>query len=108
MNWWRRFRNCEDHDRQLDAELRDHMERLTADYMAAGIGEEAARRRAQLQFGGLDQAKEMCRDARGTRWASDIGQDLRFAARLLWKDRRFTMAAVAALAQRRNADTSTL
>ena len=98
MNWWRRLRHRDDLDRQLDAELRDHLERLTADYMAIGMDERVARGRAQVQFGGLDQVKEMCRDARGTRWASDVGQDLRFAARLLWKDRWFTLAAAMALA----------
>src|SRR5712671_2437912 len=57
-----------------------------------------ARRRARLEFGALDHVKELCRDARGTRWVTDIGQDLRFAARLLVKDRWFTLATIVALA----------
>jgi putative ABC transport system permease protein len=98
VNWWRRLRRQDDLDRRLDAELRDHMDRQVADYIAAGMSRDDARRRARLEFGGLDQVKEVCRDARGTRWASDIGQDLRFAARLLLKDRWFTLATVVALA----------
>ena len=66
--------------------------------MRMGMSEEEARRRARLDFGGDDQLKESCRDARGTRWVDDIGQDLRFAARLLLKDRWFTLPAVIALA----------
>jgi putative ABC transport system permease protein len=98
MKWWPRVRTRHELDDQLDRELGDHVERLTADYVAAGMAEGDARRRARLEFGGLDQVKELCRDARGMRWASDIGQDLRFAARLLWKDRWFTLATVVALA----------
>ena len=62
------------------------------------MSEEEARRRARLDLGGDDPLKESCRDARGTRWVDDTGQDLRFAARLLLKDRRFTLPAVLALA----------
>jgi hypothetical protein len=98
VNWWRRLRRQGELDLHLDAELRDHLDRQVADYIAAGMSGHDARRRARLEFGGLDQVKEVCLDARGTRWATDIGQDLRFAARLLWKDRRFTLAAAVALA----------
>jgi putative ABC transport system permease protein len=98
MKWWRHVRTRHELDDQLDRELRDHVERLTADYVAAGLAEGDARRRARLEFGGLDQVKELCRDVRGTRWASDIRPDLRFAGRLLWKDRWFTLATVVALA----------
>jgi putative ABC transport system permease protein len=57
-----------------------------------------ARRAARLAFGGLDQVKEACRDARGTRWVSDILQDLRFAARLVRKEPGVTLVAALALA----------
>jgi hypothetical protein len=61
MSWCRRFWDRDDPDRQLDAELRDLLERLTADYIAVGMDERVARRRARLQFGGLGQVKEACR-----------------------------------------------
>ena len=51
-----------------------------------------------LRFGGEDQLKESRRDARGTRWAEDIAQDARFAARLLAKERWFSAASILALA----------
>ena len=62
------------------------------------MSKQEAHSRARLDFGGDDQLKESCRDARGTCWAGDIAQDLRFGARLLLKDRLYTLAAVIALA----------
>ena len=51
--------------------------------MRAGLSEQEARRQARLEFGGLEQVKEDCRDARGTRWLEDLAQDLRYGLRLL-------------------------
>ncbi len=98
MNWWRRLRNRDRLERELDAELRYHFDREVDDNIRMGMSEREARRRARLDLGGEDQLKESCRDARGTRWVEDIGQDFRFAARLLLKDRWFTLPAVIALA----------
>ena len=97
MSWWTRMRNRGRIEEELDAELRDHVERQVADRIRAGMSAREARRRARLEFGGLDQVKEMCRDARGTRWLEEAWQDLRFAARLLIKERWFTAAAVLSL-----------
>lgn len=98
MNWWQRLRNRDRLERELDAELRYHFDREVDDNVRMGMSEEEARRRARLDLGGDDQLKESCRDARRTRWVHDIGQDLRFATRLLLKDRWFTLPAVLALA----------
>lgn len=65
MTWWQRLwrhRHVED---RLDAELRDHFDRLVADFAAEGLPPAEAIRRARLEFGGFDQVKEDCRDARG-------------------------------------------
>ena len=64
MNWWTRLTRRDQLERQLDAELRDHFERLVADYVRDGLAEPDARRKARLEFGGIDQVKEWCRDAR--------------------------------------------
>jgi putative ABC transport system permease protein len=98
VNWWRRLRHRDRLERELDAELRYHFDREVDDYVRMGLSVEEARRRARLDFGGDDQLKESCRDARGTRWAHDLSQDLRFAARLLVKDRWFALPAAIALA----------
>ena len=97
MSWWTHLRNRGRAEEQLDAELRDHVERLVAQHVRAGMSEPEARRRTRLSFGGLDQVKEMCRAARGTRWLEETWQDLRFAVRPLVKERWFAAAAVLAL-----------
>ena len=96
MSWWNRLRNRDRLEGELDAELRDHVERQVAGHVRAGLPEDEARRRARLEFGGLDQIKELCRDARGTRWVDETWQDLRFAARLLASQRSFTVVSLGA------------
>ena len=98
MTWWQRLRRRDRLERELDAELKYHFDREVDDNIRMGMSEEEARRRARLDLGGEDQLKERCRDARGTRWVEDVGQDFRFAVRLLLKDRWFTLPAVIALA----------
>jgi len=64
-------------ERELDAELRAHLERQIESYTRAGLGPDEAQRRARLLFGGLDQIKEECRDARGISWIETTAQDVR-------------------------------
>ena len=97
MSWWTRLLQRGRLEGELDRELRDHVERQVADHVRAGLSENEARRRARLAFGGLDQIKETCRDARGTRWLEETWQDLRFAARLLVKEPWVAAGAVLAL-----------
>ena len=87
MSWWTRLLQRGRLEEELDHELRDHIERQAAEHVRVGMSEREARRRTRLSFGGLDQVKEMCRDARGTRWLEETWQDLRFAVRLLVKER---------------------
>ncbi len=97
MNWWQRLRRQHRLERELDAELRDHLARQAADYVAAGVPDAEARRRAVLEFGGLDQVKEICRDARGLAFVRDAAHDARYAFRMLRTHAGFTAVAVLAL-----------
>ena len=97
MSWWQRLLHRDRTEYELDAELRDHIERQTTDHVRAGLSPREARRRARLEFGGLDQVKETCRDARGTRWLEETWHDQRFAVRLFVRERWFAAAAVLSL-----------
>jgi len=98
MSRWRRFIHRGSLERELDAELRDHLDRQVADYVRAGASPADARRRATLEFGGLEQTKELCRDARGTRLIEETITDARYAVRTLVRRPGFTLAALLLLA----------
>ena len=85
-------------ERQLDSELKFHLEQQIADYVAAGIPPEEARRMACLEFGGVERFKEECREARWEHHLDILVRDFRFALRGLAKDRRFAFIAIFALA----------
>jgi predicted permease len=98
MSWFhRRIFRRRDLERELDAELRDHIEREVADGVRGGHSEEDARRQVRLVSGGLDQVKEACRDVRHPRVLADLASDFRFACRILFKDRWFTAGAILTL-----------
>jgi predicted permease len=81
---------------RLSSELRYHLDKRTEEYAAAGMSPEAARRRAQQEFGGIEQVKEDCRDVRG-RWLEDLIKDVRYAARGLRRSPGFLAVAVLSL-----------
>lgn len=97
MSWLMRVLRRKQLDRDLDRELRFHVDEESARLRAEGVPDAEARRRALASFGGLDPMKEYARDARGTRWIQDVGQDLRYAGRVMRRHSAFTIAAVLSL-----------
>ena len=85
-------------EQELSEEVRFHVERQIEENVAAGMPKEEARRAALREFGGVELAKEECRDARGTRWLEDLLQDVRFAARTLRQRPGFVAVALLTLA----------
>src|SRR5215470_4982782 len=85
-------------ERELDEELRYHIEQQVEQNVRLGMNPEEARRAALRSFGGVEQAKEQSRDARGLRWLEEFWQDLRYGARILWTNRGFTLTAMLTLA----------
>lgn len=85
-------------EQEMDEELRDHIEREVAERMRGGASEVAARREAQLAFGGAERYKEQVRDARGTRGLEDLAADIRYAGRALRRNPAFTVTAFLVLA----------
>ena len=84
-------------ERELDEELRHHIELETRKNVALGMAPDAAARRARLAFGGVERIKDDSRDARGISLVEGVAWDLRFAARGLRANPGFTAAVVLTL-----------
>ncbi len=84
-------------DRELDDELRFHIERQIAENVAKGMTAAEARYAALREFGGVEQAKEECREMRRVNWLTDFIQDVRYGLRVLAKNPGFTLVAIVAL-----------
>jgi predicted permease len=85
-------------EQELDEELRYHLERQIEQNVRLGMSPEEARYAALRSFGGVEQAKELSRDARGLRWLADLWQDLRYGARMLLKKPGFSLIVIITLA----------
>ena len=65
-------------ERELDDEVRAHLELAEHDALARGLDPAEARREALRQFGGIDQMKEVHRDDRSVRWIENLIKDARY------------------------------
>ncbi len=70
-------------EQDLRDELRGHLDRHIAELVAGGMSLDAARNEALRVFGGLAQAEEACRDARGVGPLVELWQDIRYGLRLM-------------------------
>src|SRR5215813_2514995 len=99
--WLRQLRNrilasfANEHiDRELEAEMASHLAMATEENIKNGMPAEEARRQALIRFGGLEQAKQQHREARGFQTLDILMQDLRYAFRTMRREKLFTIVAV--------------
>jgi putative ABC transport system permease protein len=85
-------------DRELDEEMRFHLDQQIATYVRQGMTRDEAERRARVEFGGLDQIREEHRDQRGVALVEDLARDVRYGVRQLRRSPAFAAAALLCLA----------
>src|SRR5580704_4790131 len=85
-------------EREMDEELRLHIEHHAEHLIRGGLSAAEAHRQARLEFGGFEQTKEACRDARGAGLLEDLWRDLSFGLRMMRKNPWFSAVAVMTLA----------
>jgi hypothetical protein len=84
-------------DREMDEEIRFHIERETERNMAAGMSLKEARRRALIDFGGVERHRAATRQARGVAFIDGIAWDFRNALRSVRRAPHFTLVVALTL-----------
>lgn len=74
-------------DDDMQAEMREHMDRATDRLMSRGMSREAAELEARREFGNRTVIQEDARDTRGMRWVDALAGDLRFAFRYFGRNK---------------------
>ena len=84
--------------REVDEELQFHLEQQVEANIAAGMTPEEARRQAAIAFGGVEYAREECREARPGYLVEMLLQDVRYGWRQLTRGPRFSLTVIVTLA----------
>lgn len=95
-----------DAEREMEEEMRLHLEMETEKHRREGLSPEEARRQARLAFGAMEAVREAHRDGRGWRWLEDAVADARFALRTLRRNPVLSATAIITLALGIGANTA--
>jgi hypothetical protein len=93
-SWFQVSSRRADFEREMQDEMRIHLELYQADLRRRGLSEEDARRRAFADFGSLLARKEECREAVGLRLFDELRGDIGYAVRLLRRSPAFAVVAL--------------
>jgi predicted permease len=85
-------------EREMTREIDSHLALLQEDFERGGMPPREAAAAARRAYGGVEQSKELHRDARTFVWIEQIFKDMAYAARNLRRTPGFTLVAVIALA----------
>jgi putative ABC transport system permease protein len=85
-------------EKDLDDEIRSHLEMLTDENIRAGMPSKEAQLAAQIELGGVEQVKEQVREERFGNWLHSVLSDGRYGIRQLRKNPGFTTVAILTLA----------
>jgi predicted permease len=96
--WWVAVSHRSRVHQEVETELQFHIDAYVEDLIRSGVAKEEAQRKAQLELGKVDRQSERYRDAIGLRLFDEIGGDLRFALRSIWKQPAFAAVAILSLA----------
>jgi len=101
MGWLRRLRSTvlrSRQQREIDEELRFHLEQRTEEFIRAGMSAGVARQQALRRFGSPSLIRERTEDADRLGWLGDLADDTKYALRTMRRHPSFTLSALLTLA----------